>query len=185
MICDYKVPVMAAAVLALSACAGPIETRINTAVQEPPARGASYYLSVPEGPVGPMNAEAAKLLEARLASLGLSRIDDPEKAQYAAALTVADRPADMSYAAADIALATAKKRRALQSCKDREVHVAFVLTRIADASSAYRGSAAEYHCKAQTAEVMPLLLDKALSGFSGEGFPGLVGARVEQRQGVE
>ena len=171
---------LAAGLFALAACSGPIQTRIDTAILHAPERGATYILAMPEGPPAPLAVEAARLLEGRLSALGLTRTDDAEAAHYAASLSVSDRPADMSYAVDGAPLATSKKRRALQSCKDREIGIKLVLMRVKDAAVAYRGMAEEYHCKAKAVDVMPLLLDSALSGFSGQN-----GQRIVERQGVE
>lgn len=176
---------VAGSIFALAACSGPIETRIDTAIPHAPVRGATYFLGVPEGPPAPLAVEAVRLLENKLAALGLTRTDDPETAHYAAALSVSDRPAIISYAVDGGPLVKAKKRKPFQRCQDREIGIKLVLTRVKDAEIAYKGAAEEYHCKAKALDVMPILLDLALSGFSGDGAQGLSGPRVQVRQGVE
>ena len=180
MMKSMKSALVAASFMALAACSRPIETRIDTMMPHPPERGTTYFLGVPEGPPAPLAGEAARLLEERLGALGLTRSDDPETAIYAAALSVSDRPADMTYAVDGAPLATAKKHRLLQNCKDREIGIKLVLTRVKDAEIAYKGAAFEYHCKAQAVQLLPILLDAALSGFSGP-----TGQHASLRSGVE
>lgn len=177
----FSIGMMLAASALVTACAGPIETRIDSALTAAPAKGASYILSAPEGPLGSVENEAARLLETRLAEHGLSRTTDAETATHAVALSVSDRPADMTYRTGDNALTTVKPKKPFQNCQDRDFRVAVVITRIADASDTYRGSAAEYHCKAKMLAVMPSLLDAALSGLSGD----VSGARIVKRKGLE
>lgn len=164
----------------LAACAGPIETRIDTAIAVPPAKGSTYLLSISEGPTASTQNDAAMLLDQRLTSQGLTRTMDAETAQYVVSLGLADRPADVGYSAGGEALATPKKKRALQSCSDREYRVTIAIMQVADGMESYRGSASEYHCKANLADVMPHLMDSALSGFAGQN-----GARIETRNGVD
>lgn len=165
----------------LTACAGPIETRIDSALVAPPAKDATYILSAPEGAMGSVESEASRLLETRLGEQGFTRTTDAEAAQYTVSLTVADRPAAMTYRAGDAALADVKPKKPFQNCEDRDFRVAIIITRVADASASYRGSAAEYHCKAKIAEVMPNLLDAALSGLNGRSS----GPRIVKRSGLE
>ena len=169
-----------ALVALLTGCSGPIATRIETALPAAPASGSSYILSLAEGKVGAIEADAVRLLESRLSGHGFTRTIDPEAAQYAVALSVAERPADMTYTTGGAPLAVAKSRKLMQSCNDRDLRVAVVITRVADAALAYRGSAAEYHCKAKMADVMPGLMDAALQGMSGK-----TGSWIEKRHGVD
>ena len=171
---------MLAGMSLLGACSGPIETRIDTAIPAAPAKGSTYLLSAPEGAAAPAQNDAVALLETRLTAQGLTRTADAEAAQYVVSLGVADRPADVGYSAGGAELATPKKKRALQSCADREYRITVAIQNVADGAQSYRGSASEYHCKAKFADVMPLLLDAALSGFNGQ-----TGARVEKRSGLD
>ncbi len=173
--------IKAAALLALmTGCSGPIETRIETALPAAPARGATYVLSAAEGKTGTVEEQARRLLETRLSAHGLTRIEDPEAALYAVALSISERPADMTYTTGDRAPVMAKRNKPFQSCNDRDLSVAVTMTRVADAAPAYRGTAAEYHCKAKLAEVMPSLLDAALKGLGGQ-----TGSWIEKRSGTD
>lgn len=168
------------AIAGLTACSGPIETRIDTAMPVAPASGSTYFLSVPEGDAAPIQSRAAALLEPRLTAVGLTRTSDPEAAKYVVSLGVADRSADFGYQSGGQVIAMPKKKRALQSCVDREYRVTVAIMQVSDGAESYRGSAAEYHCKASLDDILPTLVDAALSGFTGQ-----TGPRVELRQGVD
>lgn len=164
----------------LAGCAGPIETRIATAIPTPPPAGAIYILSVPETPLGATEKLAMQQLEARLARHGMVRTDEAEKAQFATTLSIADRPAGM-IEMAEIAATGTKKRR--PRCEARDMQVAILVTQLSDGAAAYRGSASETHCtgKAAFADVMPILLEHAASGLPNAGVAGTVGERIALR----
>ena len=172
--------IMLAAVGLMTACSGPVETHISTAMPRAPEKGGIYFLSTPEGVAAPVQEAAIVLLEQRLTTQGLIRTMDSESAQYVVSLGVADRLADVGYTSGDATLAAPKQKRALQSCADREYRITFAIQKVADGTDAYHGSASEYHCKARFTDVMPLLLDAALSGFNGQ-----TGTRVEKRSGLD
>lgn len=77
-------------------------------------------------------------------------------------------------------IAAAKRKKPLQSCADREMRLTITLTRIADGAELYRGSAAEYHCKAQAPDVVPVLVNAALGDLARPK-----GAYSIKRQGLE
>lgn len=172
--------IMLAVMGLMTACSGPVETRISTAMPAAPEKGGTYFLSVPEGAAAPEQEAAITLLEQRLTAQGLTRTLDSESAQYVVSLGVADRLADVGYTSGNATLAIPKQKRALQSCADREYRITLVIQKVADGTDAYQGSASEYHCKAKFVDAMPLLLDAALSGFNGQ-----TGARIEKRSGLD
>lgn len=174
-----KYGMMLAAMGLMTACAGPIETRIDTAIPAAPDKGATYFLSAPEGAAAPAQEAAIALLEPRLAAQGLTRTMDAEVTQYVVSLGVADRPVDVSFMVDGAAVGTPKKKYWFQRCADREYRITVAIQKVADGSRSYQGSASEYHCKAKFDDVMPSLLDAALSGLNGK-----TGARIEKRSGL-
>lgn len=157
----------------VSACTSPVKMRIQTTAPTLLSKNATYVVSMPEGVALPFQEEAERLLETRLARFDLSRTVDEVNAKYSASLAIAVRPVQLTYTVGDIRTET-KRKRLFQSCDDQEYLVNIILTHIVDGSVAYRGRAAEYRCKVELTEVLPELLDAALSGFEGK-----VGARIK------
>ncbi len=145
--------------LGLSACAGPIETRVTS--NGPGASGAAILHETL--PTGAMQAKAREQVMARLQAKGFNQ-SDSGGVQLQVAFS--ERDAAISVKAgkdgAVAEIAGAKRRKPLQSCADRELRLVVTLTRIADGAELYRGHAAEYHCKATAADVLPELIDAAL-----------------------
>lgn len=81
-------------------------------------------------------------------------------------LSIASRPAALAVSAGNDSISSAKKRKALQSCADKEYRLLVVLTRISDGEELYRGSAAEYHCNMPLSDALPHLIDTALADLS-------------------
>lgn len=81
-------------------------------------------------------------------------------------LSIASRPAALAVSAGGNTISSAKKRKALQSCADKEYRLLVVLTRISDGGELYRGSAAEYHCNMPLADILPHLIDTALADLA-------------------
>ena len=164
--------------LGLSACAGPIETRVVSCGAGVP-EAASILAEAP--PNSEVAASAHKLVTGRLAERGFGQSPAGALqlhiafAERDAAIAVRTRSGDQW---ADVS--AAKPKKPLQSCADREMRLTVTLTRIADGTELYRGSAAEYHCKAQAANVLPSLVDAALADLAGPK-----GAYRTMRQGLE
>jgi hypothetical protein len=81
-------------------------------------------------------------------------------------VAVSERDAAISVATDKSEISKAKQRRPLQSCADKEYRLAVALSRISDGALLYRGSAAEYHCKATLAQAMPTLVALALADLA-------------------
>jgi hypothetical protein len=77
-------------------------------------------------------------------------------------VSLSSRPAQLTLATGSGTLSPAKKKKALQSCQDKEYRLLIILTQIADGSEIYRGSAAEYHCNMPMADAVPTLVNAAL-----------------------
>jgi hypothetical protein len=136
----------------LAGCAGPIETRIDSAGLTP-VEPTTYAIdaAAPE-----LANEARNLAVAALAGKGFR---EASPAELSLQLTVADRPAQLSLQNGTATLSSAAGRR---KCADREYRVGIILTRISDGTVVHHAHAAEYHCKNPMAEVLPLLVDAAL-----------------------
>ena len=164
--------------LGLSSCAGPVETRVNSTG---PGVGASTIILQEALPVASTAAQARAAVIMLLADRGYRETQTGNVqlhvafAERDAAISVKSKSGD---AVTDIA--AAKVQKPLQSCADREMRLAVTLTRITDGAELYRGTASEYHCKAQMAEVLPALVTAALADLSQPK-----GAYKIKRQGLE
>lgn len=165
-------------VLSLSACGGMIETRIVSSGAGITAPGAILREEAPQ----PAIAAQARLLAAQqLEQRGYTQSETGALhlhvafAERDAAIAVRTKSGD---AVRDIA--AAKRKKPLQNCADREMRLTITLTRIADGAELYRGSAAEYHCKAQASDVVPVLISAALDDLRQPK-----GAYSVRRQGLE
>ena len=138
--------------LLVSACIGPIETRIDsrgTVGAQPVSFAADSDV------LGPA-VEAQKLVAQVLADKGYRAA---EIADVSLHVTLSDRPADLSLHSGPAVLApTSGKKR----CAKREYRLGITLTKIADGSLFYRSHAAEFHCKLTVEQVLPALVDAAL-----------------------
>ena len=138
--------------LLVSACVGPIETRIDSR-----GLGGAQPVSFAADPdvLGPA-VDAQKQVTQALAAKGYRAA---EMADVSLHVTVSDRPADLSLHSGPVVLApTAGKKR----CAKREYRVGVAMTKIADGSLYYQSHAAEFHCKMTFSEVLPVLVDAAL-----------------------
>ena len=138
--------------LLLAACAGPIETRIDsrglTTVQPVSFAADSVATGVISG--------AQNMVAQALLAKGYRAADI---ADISLQVTVSDRPANLSLlSGTDVLAATSDKKR----CATREYRLGVTLTKIADGSLFYQSHAAEFHCKLTVSEVLPTLVDAAL-----------------------
>lgn len=166
------------AALGLSACAGPIETRVvstGEGLREP-----ATILSE-AAPTSEETAMARKLVVDRLIIQGY-RESENGAIQLHVAFAERDATITVSAKSGDTAtdVASAKKQKPLQSCADREMRLIVTLTRIADGTELYRGNAAEYHCRARAGDVIPALVEASLNDLSAPK-----GAYRTTRQGLE
>lgn len=164
--------------LGLSACAGPIETRVAST-------GAGLVASATvlqeDPPISPVAAQARASVIRTLSDRGYAETPDGELQLHVA---VAERDAAIAVKTlstdGESHIAPAKPKKPLQSCADREMRLVVTLTRITDGTEIYRGTAAEYHCKAQMQDVLPLLVSAALADLSKPK-----GSYKVTRQGLE
>jgi hypothetical protein len=149
----------AAAVLFLTGCAGPIETRV-TSIGEPSIAAARYLVTGDE-PVlqGELllarNLVTDALLKREIAASPLGELN--------LEVTISSRLASLGLKQAESTVSQAKSIKLLQNCIDREYRLGITLTRIADGKQLYRGTAAQYHCHATLADTVPKLVDAAIA----------------------
>lgn len=158
-----RAPFLMIASLALSSCAGPVETRINAA-------GAGIATAQPLmlAPLAPGEEAARPGLVAGRQALGTALAAQgyrlAEDAPLAVTIGVAERPARISVSAGqgDTALSPAKKQHLLQNCDDRLMRVTVGIVDRASGDVRYAGSAEEAHCHAALTDAMPRLVGKAV-----------------------
>lgn len=164
----------------LTACSGPIETRVQNAGSGVASAGSYRVAQAPGDPSDSQQMALAETIKA-LAGMGWNQSDN---GKHLLSVAVAERPADLGLAiktgAVAQPLATPKPERLMQSCKDREYRVTVALVDAATGAVTYRGSAAEFHCREQLANVLPLLVDHAVHDMHSPGQ-----ARSSVRQGRE
>ena len=142
--------------LLVSACIGPIETRVDS-------RGLSeaQLVSFAADPdVLGTAVDAQKLVSQALTTKGYRAA---EMADVSLHVTVSDRSAVLSLHSGPAVLApsSGKKR-----CAKREYRLGVTLTKIADGSQLYQSHAAEFHCKLAVEQVLPALVDAALKDIA-------------------
>ncbi|WOE76098.1 hypothetical protein [Alterisphingorhabdus coralli] len=170
-----------ALVLAVSACSGPIATRITgQSAQQLPDQG-RFALAVSPDVQLPLLDQAHQVAITNLAARGWQRSNN---ADYHLIVTLSERPANIGLAlerdAQSEIIARPKNKRLLQSCDDVEHRVTVTMLDRVHGKNVYRGSAAEFHCKAALADNLSLLVNAALEDF---GRPG--SERVVKRRGRE
>ena len=164
--------------LGLSACAGPVETRVVSSGQ---GVDRPVYILQEEAPQSELLLHAHIAAMHQLADRGFMVSD---KATLKFSVAFAERDASIAVLSKSgdkvQAIAPAKQKKPLQNCADREMRLTLTLTRIADGAEVYRGSAAEYHCKAQAVDVVPQLVKAAIADLAKPK-----GAYTVTRQGLE
>lgn len=162
------------AALLLASCGGPIETRISSAG---PGVAMPTSILAEKIEAGASNAAARDMVAAKFSEMGFTLGNTGALQLHVA---VSERDAAISVATDKFEIAQAKKRKPLQTCADKEYRLAVALSRISDGALLYRGSAAEYHCKATLAQAMPTLVERALADLAAPK-----GNYVVTRRGIE
>ncbi|MEM1133227.1 MAG: hypothetical protein AAGH53_09835 [Pseudomonadota bacterium] len=165
-----------------AACSGPIMTRIEgQSAAQLPSRGQYILADVPDVDL-PLLDQAQRYAVTDLAEHGWELSQD--SADYQLVVTLSERPAAIGLKVKQEdnlrLIAEPKEEKPLQSCEDVEHRVTVTLLSRTDGSKAYSGSAAEFHCKAELAETMAILVNAALEDFGQSGSK-----RVVQREGKE
>lgn len=136
--------------LSLAACAGPIETRIENSGVAPVAPATFQF--DPEA-----YADAKALVGPALEQRGFKLV---EAGALNVQVTVAERSAQLALQEGKAILSPAAGKKL---CAEREYRLGITLTRISDGLTIYRANAAEFHCKETLAEVLPVLVNSALT----------------------
>ncbi|MEO9599695.1 hypothetical protein [Parasphingorhabdus sp.] len=169
----------------VSACAGPIETRVEThqAIAAPEQK--QFTMSANE-PIENRDLALARNMVAE--SLSQRGYQSAENASILVHVALSNRPADISVNAgakdAEQTISAAKSRKRFQSCKDREHRMTISLFDQARGSKLYSGNAAEYHCNGTIAQSLPFLVDSALSGLDTEASD-TPSSTIKTREGIE
>ena len=144
----------------IAGCSQTVETRIMSKGQSTLVAG-PFSLSENKTQTAELLA-AQKLVSDALVSRGYAIA---ENGALHLEVSLAERPAELSLGTAvgPASLAVAKRKKPLQSCKDREYRIGVALTRIADGALMYQSSAAEYHCNQTLADALPELVKAALA----------------------
>ncbi|MGB5485519.1 hypothetical protein [Parasphingorhabdus sp.] len=174
-----------AGAMTVSACAGPVETRVQTHQVTAAAELKQFALSANDAVENRDLVLASDLVARSLTRKGYQSSPD---ASILVHVALSSRPADIAIDSgvknAVQSIATAKSQKRFQSCKDQEHRLTISLFDQARGTQLYTGSAAEYHCKGTIAQSMPFLIDSALSGLdSDESAAPRSETRI--RQGIE
>lgn len=171
--------------MAVSACAGPIETRIQTHQFVAAAEPKQFTLSPKEVPENRDLAMTRDLVTKSLIARGYEASPD---ASILVHVALSIRPADIAVDGGDKdsshSIASAKPKKRFQSCKDQEHRLTISLFDQARGAKLYSGNAAEYHCKGTIAQSMPFLIDSALSRLDHDPS-GIPTKTIRTRQGIE
>lgn len=139
--------------LMISACAGPIETRVDSAGLSSAAPTSFAIEPDIGGPAAGVQAKVVQMLTGR----GYRVADNGALKLH---VTASDRPAELALqsGAKELSPAAGKKR-----CAKREYRVGITLTRISDGADFYKASASEFHCKLGLDDALPTLVSAALA----------------------
>ncbi|WP_339692266.1 hypothetical protein [uncultured Parasphingorhabdus sp.] len=169
----------------VSGCAGPIETRVQTH-QVIATGGPKQFIVTTKDTVENDNLALARdLVTKSLTERGYQSSPD---ASILVNVALAERPADIAIDAGDKdvvqSIATAKRQKRFQSCKDQEHRLTIILFDQTRGTKLYAGNAAEYHCNGTIKQSLPFLVKSALSGLDSNPTDSARSAS-HTRQGIE
>ncbi len=174
-----------AGAMAVSGCAGPIETRVQTHQITPAAEQKQFTISSKDAVMNRDLALANELVAKSLTERGYQSSPD---ASILVHVALSDRPADIAVNAgekdAEQSIAAAKRQKRFQSCRDQEHRLTISLFDQARGTMLYSGNAAEYHCNGTIAQSLPFLINSALSGLDRVPTQTPQSA-IRTRQGIE
>jgi hypothetical protein len=154
-------PIIFAAFLA-AACSTNVETRIsNNGVTAPQPR--QYMISTSAETSSELRT-AYLLVTKNMTQKGFA-IAKEAPLHLEITLDARDAMLALGSTAGPGSLSSAKSKKPLQSCQDKEYRLGITLTQVADGFEVYKSRAAEYHCKMPIAEALPALVDAALVDF--------------------
>ncbi|QTD57239.1 DUF4136 domain-containing protein [Parasphingorhabdus cellanae] len=168
-----------------ASCSGPIETRIQTqAASTLPAQTQYSFSAKPEQ----NNKTYDQARELVADALSAKNFVAAQQAPVMVHIALANRTASIAMTTGekdqiDI-IAPQKERKFLQSCDDIEHRLTLTMVDVADGSTLYSGTAAEYHCKGSLEQSLPYLIDGALSGLGDD--PSQIPNKITRtRAGIE
>ncbi len=165
----------------VTACSGPIQTRVDSAASPLPIGALQFHFAQTPGPTNGLLTEAQDAVSAQLVSKGWTKAADTGAL---VTVTIAERPASIAITQQqDTETHTrvpAKRQKPLQRCKDVEHRLSIAVTDTATGAAIYNASASEYHCKGTLTMSLPYLVRAALKDFGEKG-----GKSVQTRAGVE
>lgn len=169
----------------LAGCAGPIETRVQTQSSFANLKPQSFQYSTVKAP----NPEMTDFVELELGkALNKNGLVKSTQASVLVNYSIADRPGSIAIQLGEgetaRTITSAKEKKPFQSCEDREHR--FVITMIdrETGNQLYRGTASEFHCKANPRQSIPYLVKAALSDFNGQSG-GAVNNKILKRRGLD
>lgn len=166
------------ALVLLPGCSGPIETRIDSTGEGLP-RGAS--LASPLAPPGEPASEWGIARDSVVTALRAAGHDLLADSALVLDVGVSTRPAATAIGSVPGGPSSAAKRqRLLQSCRDQVQRLVVTIVDRTSGRLLYRGSAEEYHCKAELSRTLPLLAARAVADAEHPGR-----SRTERRSGIE
>lgn len=136
--------------LGVTACAGPIETRIDSAGMASVKRATFQMGEAASAEATPTIVGLLQQKGYQQAATGLLSLQ----------VALSDRPAELALQSGTAILSPAKGKK---RCAKREYRLGVTLTRLSDGAEIYRAHAAEFHCKLTLAEVLPILAQSALA----------------------
>ncbi len=146
-------------ILLISGCTRPVETRISSVgTNDVPVMNYVWGTKI----VAEEAAGANALMEVRLKNIGLNSSD---AAPLRLDVTFSALPAVLKLTVGNVAsgAATVKPPHASRKCKPVEYRLGFALSKVSDGTIAYRASAAEYHCKGDLRNILPVLADAVVA----------------------
>ncbi len=158
----FSIFVMPAAML-VSGCGSSVETRISSSGITP-VEASEYMLVLPADNAPPDLRGAYFRVAEKLHAKGFT-VSETAALHLEITLDARDASLALGSTAGPESLSAPKRKKPLQSCKDKEYRLGVTLTRIADGEEIYRGRVAEYHCRMTVAEALPALVDAALADF--------------------
>ncbi len=171
--------------LILAGCAGPIETRVQTISSAKGTKPESFrFLDV----VAP-NSQVSNLTQQELRqALEAKGYLESKSASILLSSSIASRPASIAIQLGEgkeaHMVTVTKANKPFQSCKDREHRLIVTLIQRDSGEQLYRGTASEYHCKADLTLSLPHLVKAALSDL-GQSSDGENHQKVLVRRGLD
>jgi Domain of unknown function (DUF4136) len=166
-------------------CSGPIETRVQTISSADKTGFSSFNFATMVTPNSQISNLVKEELREALKARGLS---NSEQAPILLDFSIANRPASISIHLGEDkqrqVLANAKENKPFQTCKDEEHRLIISFVKRSSGEQLYRGTASEYHCKANLEQSAPYLVKAALSDF-GNGSQSESRQKIMKRHGLE